>query len=59
MTIDAICTLLIDSLKDAGYNNSTIFNYQGVVRRFKAFCCLRRFPASRGYRVCLSRSCRI
>lgn len=38
MTIDAICTLLIDSLKDAGYNNSTIFNYQGVVRRFKAFC---------------------
>ena len=38
MTIDNICTLLIDSLKDAGYDDSTIFNYHGVIRRFKVFC---------------------
>lgn len=38
MDINTVCTLLIDALKDAGYNDSTIFNYQGVVRRFKAFC---------------------
>ncbi len=30
--------LLISALEDAGYNSSTIFNYQGAVRRFKAFC---------------------
>ena len=38
MNVDTVCTLLIDALKDAGYNDSTIFNYQGAVRRFKAFC---------------------
>jgi len=38
MDINTVCTLLIDALKDAGYNDSTIFNYQGAVRRFKAFC---------------------
>lgn len=38
MDIDKICTLLINALKNAGYNESTVFNYQGVVRRFKAFC---------------------
>jgi len=38
MDINTVCTLLINALKDAGYNDSTIFNYQGVVRRFKAFC---------------------
>ena len=38
MDINTVCTLLIDALKDAGYNDSTIFNYQGVFRRFKTFC---------------------
>ncbi len=38
MTIYTICALLIDSLKDAGYDDSTVFNYQGVIRRFRAFC---------------------
>ena len=38
MDINTVCTLLIDALKGAGYNDSTIFNYQGAVRRFKAFC---------------------
>ena len=38
MDINTVCTLLINALKDAGYNDSTIFNYQGVVRRFKVFC---------------------
>lgn len=38
MNIDNLCGLLLDSLKDAKYNESTIFNYEGVIRRFKAFC---------------------
>ena len=38
MDINTVCTLFIDALKDAGYNDSTIFNYQGAVRRFKTFC---------------------
>ena len=38
MDINIICTLLIDALKNAGYNDSTIFYYQGAVRRFKTFC---------------------
>ncbi len=38
MDINTVCTLLIDALKGAGYNDSTIFSYQGAVRRFKAFC---------------------
>ena len=38
MDINTVCTLLIAALKDAGYNDSTIFNYQGAVRRFKSFC---------------------
>ena len=38
MNVDTVCTLLIDALKDAGYKDSTIFNYQRAVRRFKAFC---------------------
>ena len=38
MDIDTVCKLLISALEDAGYNSSTIFNYQGAVRRFKAFC---------------------
>ena len=38
MDINTVCTLLIDALKGAGYNDSTVFNYQGAVRRFKVFC---------------------
>ena len=38
MDINTVCTLLIDALKGAGYNDSTVFNYQGAVRRFKTFC---------------------
>ncbi len=38
MDINTVCTLLINALKGAGYNDSTIFNYQGAVRRFKTFC---------------------
>ena len=37
MLIEEICDRLIAALKDAGYNDSTIFNYRGVVRRFKEF----------------------
>ncbi len=38
MDIATVCTLLLDALKDAGYNDSTISNYHGAVRRFKTFC---------------------
>lgn len=38
MKIDTICTLLTEALQEAGYNESTVFNYQGVIRRFKVFC---------------------
>lgn len=41
MNIDTICALCIEALQQAGYNESTIFNYQGVVRRFKTFCAER------------------
>lgn len=38
MTIENICSKCIQAIKDQGYNNSTIFNYEGVIRRFKSFC---------------------
>lgn len=38
MEINTICTHLLDALARAGYNEHTIFNYKGVVRRFKTFC---------------------
>ena len=38
MKIDTICALLIEALREASYNESTVFNYQGVIRRFKVFC---------------------
>lgn len=38
MTIDSICTACINAVRNAGYNESTVFNYEGVVRRFKQFC---------------------
>ena len=38
MDINTVCTLLINALKEARYNDSTVFNYKGAVRRFKAFC---------------------
>lgn len=38
MNIDTICAKCIEAVKDAGFNDSTIFNYEGVIRRFKSFC---------------------
>lgn len=38
MTIDEICSARINALHAEGYNESTIFNYEGVIRRFKQFC---------------------
>ena len=38
MKIDTICNSLLGTLIQAGYNENTIFNYRGVIRRFKAFC---------------------
>ncbi len=38
MKIETICELCIKAVRDAGYNESTILNYKGVVRRFKKFC---------------------
>jgi len=43
MDLDTICVSLIEALREAGYNESTIFNYQGVTRRFKAFCMEKGF----------------
>ncbi|MGD9569629.1 MAG: tyrosine-type recombinase/integrase [Sedimentibacter sp.] len=38
MEINFICDTLLSALDNAGYHEHTIFNYKGVVRRFKAFC---------------------
>lgn len=38
MNIDMICNVLLDTLAEIGYHEHTIFNYKGVIRRFKAFC---------------------
>lgn len=38
MEINTICDALLAALDEAGYHEHTIFNYKGVVRRFKAFC---------------------
>ena len=38
MTIDEICSACINALRAEGYNESTIFNYEGVIRRFKLYC---------------------
>lgn len=38
MTIETICNLLLDALTEAGFNESTLFSYKGVIRRFKTFC---------------------
>ncbi|MFW5676835.1 MAG: hypothetical protein ACOCNL_11230 [Acetivibrio ethanolgignens] len=38
MTIDEICSACINALRAEGYNESTIFNYEGVIRRFKQYC---------------------
>jgi integrase len=38
MTIDEICSACINALRAERYNESTIFNYEGVIRRFKQFC---------------------
>ena len=41
MTIDSICGACINAIRNTGYNESTVFNYEGVVRRFKQFCAER------------------
>jgi len=33
-----ICNVLLDALAKVGYHEHTIFNYKGVIRRFKTFC---------------------
>lgn len=38
MEIKTICDALLAALDEASYNESTILNYKGLVRRFKAFC---------------------
>jgi len=38
MNIDNLCKLLLEALAEAGFSESTLFNYRGVIRRFKAFC---------------------
>ena len=37
MEINTICIALLAVLDESGYHEHTIFNYKGVVRRFKAF----------------------
>ena len=37
MNIDTICNALLEVLAESGYNESTLFNYKGVIRRFMAF----------------------
>ena len=38
MNIENLCELLLEALAEAGFNESTLFNYRGVIRRFSAFC---------------------
>jgi hypothetical protein len=38
MEINTICDTLLAALEYAGYHEHTIFNYKGVVHRFKVFC---------------------
>lgn len=38
MDINTIYNALLTALDEAGYHEHNIFNYKGVVRRFKAFC---------------------
>lgn len=38
MKIDEICDALLNALREKEYSESTIFNYEGVIRRFKSFC---------------------
>ncbi|MDD3139571.1 MAG: hypothetical protein PHX08_11435 [Lachnospiraceae bacterium] len=47
MTIDSICMACINAIRNAGYNESTVFNYEGVVRRFKHFCSARNVTVSK------------
>jgi site-specific recombinase XerD len=41
VNIEEIGKLLIKALEDALYKESTVFNYRGVLRRFKSFCEVR------------------
>ena len=37
MNIDNLCKLLLEALAEAGFSESTLFNYRGVIRRLKPF----------------------
>lgn len=41
MKIESICSLCLEAVVNVGYNESTIRNYRGVIRRFKKFCSAR------------------
>ncbi len=36
--VNTICNAFLAALDEASYNESTIFNYKGVIRRFNTFC---------------------
>lgn len=38
MLVNEICELLLEAQTEAGFNESTIFCYRGVIRRFKTYC---------------------
>jgi site-specific recombinase XerD len=38
VTIETICSLCLKAVTNVGYNESTIRNYRGVIKRFKKFC---------------------
>lgn len=38
MIIETICALCIEAIRNAGYNESTIRNYERLIGRFKLFC---------------------
>jgi len=41
MNIVNICDALLEALAEVGYHEHTVFNYKGVIRRFKTFCSKR------------------
>lgn len=52
MNIDNLCKLLLEALAEAGFRESTLFNYRGVIRRFKAFCKGKGYSESLEKRGC-------
>ena len=52
MNIDNLCKLLLEALAEAGFSESTLFNYRSVIRRFKAFCKEKGYSESLEKRGC-------